>query len=811
MTDYRDCDIPELDPDLPEELLEFSEQIITFNDTYVRNGSLPQELKITNKGKDIFYVKTLKISTNFHLEDVQFPMGLQPEATATVKLGFMAEGEGFYEGEFTVVSIRGYEASVSLQAKAIAKVTETTDDSGSEDTGSSEVVAKDFTHWEELSKDDVSILRAKGDSNVIHAAVLPKSTGGLVGNLVGNERGKYVVDLQFNNLRGTTVAGGDFASITGGKDNTALGRYSFIGSGYSNTNDGDYSVIASGSSAQTDGDYNFIGTAQRTTVEGTVSAVLTANDTTVSGSRSINLVGQNNTVLGNNVFLASGSNVSIDGDNNAVLCGTSTTVTDSGYVLSGVGTAGISNSNYIAVLSANTASVKDSTNVLFGSGDNLTVTEAENVFVGSGTRHVVENANNAVICTGLQNTISNSKNCFIGASENILLSSTDNSCVLVGTGLTLTNSANSVITSGEQNSITDSPYSVILTGEENAISGTEHALVLSGTNNKIEGADNDYSVIVNGLSNSINNSSNALLSGSNNQISGSSLSCILNGTGNSVVSAYASGILAGDNNTVQASNSAIIAGSYNQILGEHSVVLGGNRNTIEGNNNVALGGNYGTDMAVTHHVFMASKEGTNYVKDKLDPSTGYPTGEEPSTSDRTDWVNYNPLVQTGTMLMQAMEDPSKGFYEGTSEYKKCFYTHSDKYVTDNIWGDLPKEELNKTVMVPSGCALFWKMEISLFNFLKNEGTVVLCQNGIISCKDNQLSVVNEHTAKTLDTEFTPNTLTKELTAEESLIVTTNDEDLSVTFELPVAYKDYIAAGKLSYTLLTDKSIDFYWE
>lgn len=800
MSNYRDCDIPEIDPDMPEESLAVSDNIVNFEDTYVRTGAEPRYISITNNSAYDIYFKKVVVSSPFKVNLMLLPQGLKPNASGVIEVSFFPTQAEKYQGKVTIELTRGYSTEIVLNGEGIQEEEEE-EGSGGESGGGS-TTSKDLEYWEETQFNGMSVLQAKGNSP-LYAAILPKGSGGLVGNTYGDteSRGKYTLDLQFNNMKTPTVAGGDFAVITGGKDNTALGQYSFIGSGTTNYISGQYTVNITGSGNNIEGEGNIIGTGTRSELVGTYNHLVNGKEVIVNGNN--NALGAIDTasVYGDYNFVGSGKGTNITGSNNALVVSSSSTLTDTNNSFSGIGTHDISKSEIIGVI-AGTSTVKACNNVFIGSGSALNATSANNSAIVSGTRQSLSVTNDSVILAGEENSISNSDHVLIGACKNVSLNSSCCSVVLAGENVIVTDSEYSVIATGAANQVKDSFYSFVITGSDNSVTGSHNSAILTGVNNTIEGSQNEYSLILNGNDCAVYNSNNCLLSGYQNQISNSDSCHIISSTGSFITECIGSYIAGGNHHTIQADSSAIISGSYNQVLGKESIALGGHRNTLEGADNVALGGNYGSDFGISHHVFQASKEGTNWQQSAVDTSTGNPTGEEPEQDTRACWYNNNPLFQTGSILMQAMDDPSKGFYEGTSSYKKYFYTHSDKYVQDGIWGTLPACAELKTLTVPNNCALFWSMHIYLFDFASHKGEEIICQNGIISNKDNELSIVNAHSATAV---------VDSVTNTQSVIINTNNEDLSVNFELPVEYKDYIAAAKLTYTLLTSEGVNFYWE
>ena len=835
MTEYRDCDIPDIDEELPEDKIVVNPTSISFPDTVIWEDSRAL-VTITNTGERPFFFKEIRTynnnnaEMNFSIDESSITNGLKPGKSLQAEVTFSPRMVGELSGRIVFITLQDKQATLNLSGKCISSIKKD-DDSGSDSEGPSTPVTPtptdlELKYWVEEQTANASKLTPKATGNV-HAYIVPKGQGSFSLNAVAGTRGRNSIDLQIDNLKATTIPLGQYAVITGGKGNAASGTHSFIGSGLNNKITGTNTAVVSGTENNIVGEYSFLGSgARNNTATGNVKNALVCSESAdIHGSYNGIFIGNSVTINGSYNTALQGNNSTIEGTYNTVLHGT-------GLNLTG---------NYNTVGSFTDGTINNVNNSVILRGSSLNITN-HNHFIGNVVNSIISGDYSSIVCANSGN-INNSSYAFIGTVSNSSISNSTSANIVSASNSTISTSGYSTIVSGFNNSISESMYSGIVSGSDNALTNSKYAVITSGENNKV--TSSAYSTISSGSNNLItgnsNRTHNSITGGIDNTINESEHSIIVSGNGNSISSSIDSSIVAGKQNIIEESinstvtggtenifygskHSSIVGGIHNQIMSDtaESAIIGGHRNTIEGANNVALAGNFGSDFGISHHVFHASKEGVNWINKKVDNYTGEET-DDPITTERSEWVNNNSLYQTGTIVLQAMEDPSAGFYEGTSSYKKRLYTHSKKYLKNNVWGDLPTIGINNSLVVPSGCAFFWSIEINLFDFIKNTGTKILCENGIISSIGDQIRVIKKHTAKTL-TDFSTETSAEggvvtgpttdiyiPIDPEQGLKVVIDDSTATVYFELPAEYKDYIAAAKLTYTLLTDKNIQFYWE
>jgi hypothetical protein len=118
-------------------------------------------------------------------------------------------------------------------------------------------VREGLEYWTEskISNEDSAVISfiTLGTETNITAVLKSKGTGATTNSDQGNSRGEYAVDWQ--SVRGTNnqVASGNFAVISGGSFNRAIGLHSVVVGGNNNVNDADYAVVLGGVNGNTKG------------------------------------------------------------------------------------------------------------------------------------------------------------------------------------------------------------------------------------------------------------------------------------------------------------------------------------------------------------------------------------------------------------------------------------------------------------------------------------------------------------------------------------------------------------------------------
>ena len=175
---------------------------------------------------------------------------------------------------------------------------------------------------------NVSSLTASSGTTNQFAAIVPKGTGGLLGDIPdagaggGDVRGEYSVDFQLLRSAATQVASGNLSVLIGGESNSAAGeRSAIIG--------GDNSSISAGSNRAG----VFCGASH--VISAAQSVAIGGASHTVSGQSSAALGGQQHTVSGQNSAVICGDTNEASGDGSIVLAGTGSTASGTFALASG--------------------------------------------------------------------------------------------------------------------------------------------------------------------------------------------------------------------------------------------------------------------------------------------------------------------------------------------------------------------------------------------------------------------------------------------------------------------------------------------
>lgn len=799
MTEYRECEIPEQNVTVPEEILEVDPTSLFIGEKVVIwKKSNPVTIKVSNKGEEVLFFKSIKLSGDVQADLTSVPQGIKAGQYIIFPAWMVPKSVGTCTGSITITTIRNSKKVIDLFIEGLPATNKKEDednpenpDEPSESTG--------FKYFIESTFEDNSILSPKSTKTKTNIVLSPKGEASITGSKYGSEfRGKYTVDLQFNNNRESEVASGEYSGIISGKGNTSSGNYSFIGSGSSNTLGGLYSSIITGNENSDLGSYNFIATGVGNIIEGTNNVITQGNRSAINGTYSIIGSTYQSVINGNFSFIGSGTNNQVLNDYSSIVTGQNNTI-DNTYSFIGSGnTCSISSSNKSSIISGESNSITRSENTFIGSGTSLDISDSNNSFIGSGNINTLFNSNESNIISGSNNTIRNSDNSSILSGSSNTISLISNGLILSGTANTLTGLTESelsyqTIVNGDHNTIEQSEYSIVLSGTTNEIKKNTYSIVFGNTNkitstelkkynisigdnNQI--TDSNYSSIIGSSESVINSSENSIISsGSINQIGDSKYSSISAGYGNTLIGNY----------------SHIASGTRNKNKGEFSSILGGYRNTVTGLNSTAIAGNYGHDLGLPNHVFIASKDGSNWLDTSIE-------GDDvpKSIADRT---NNNPLVQTGIAVLQSMVDPTKGNYENTTDLKKYLYAYSSKYLKDGIWTDLRiNTNLNSSIVIPDFSCLFYELEVSLINFTTKQAVKILCKHGIILNTSTEISIVKTHSTECISSSENLNNC--DITVEID-----NDKSM-VRFLLPKELKDFKGGAVLKYTIATQDSIDF---
>jgi hypothetical protein len=296
------------------------------------------------------------------------------------------------------------------------------------------------------------MIKATGGTNT-PLVLSPLGTGALQAQKTdstatgGNARGANAVDWQTNRPSGATrVASGQYATLSGGNNNSATayasvssggesnsstGIYAKIGGGSSNTASGERSVIGGGTSNTSAGFHNFIGGGF--TNSGTALAAVTTQSGTMNATTAVTLSGSNasikvgqyitGTSIANDTYVAAISGTSLT--LSKVASGSSTS-TLSFYTPHGVVVGGGNNQatgSYSFIGGGGDAGTAANRNV--ASGDWSTVGGGlKNVASGSAYASILGGQNNiasggsSTVCGGQYNNVSGFGATILGGNTN---------------------------------------------------------------------------------------------------------------------------------------------------------------------------------------------------------------------------------------------------------------------------------------------------------------------------------------------------------------------------------------------------------
>ena len=303
----------------------------------------------------------------------------------------------------------------------------------------------------------------------------------------------------------------------------------------------------------------------------------------------------------------------------------------------------------IAGGSSNIISGNSDRSTIGGGTDNKILESSSSAVIGGGSINQIRKSSNSAVAGGMNNMISgqdgglNQDFNFIGGGYgNILRNKNGWSLIVGGLSNNICGSTNNeafynTIVGGWANSIVDTTNtenngpinaSTILGGQNNKITGDgSYSEILGGFNNKLSA---DYSVILGGICNSIDNCLGAfgspsdfnLVYGFCNQTCGGRANIALGGTSNFV--SNGSFIVGGICNIASPigylyQNASIINGCYNKTSGANSFIAGGS------NNSISADGHYGTILgsyaSINHQGAMILTDSQNRNKLSSGPNT----------------------------------------------------------------------------------------------------------------------------------------------------------------------------------------------
>jgi hypothetical protein len=306
------------------------------------------------------------------------------------------------------------------------------------------------------------------------------------------------------------------------------------------------------------------------------------------------------------------------------------------------------NSSTIAGGGFNIVSGNTNDSSIGGGRQNAILESSCTAVIAGGYANQIRKSSSSTVAGGMNNMISgengglNQDFNFIGGGYGNILKNKNGWSLIVGglsnniCGSTNNEAFYNTIVGGWANSIVDTintesagaiGRSTILGGQSNTITGRgSYSQILGGYQNKIS---TDYSVVLGGIYNQINNCVGAfgsnsqlnLIYGSNNVTSGGS-SVILGGFENT--GSNGAFIAGGDHNIAMPlgfiyQNASIINGSYNTSSGSNTLIAGGSYNSITSSGNYAT--ILGSYASINHEGAMILTDSQNRKKVSSGPNT----------------------------------------------------------------------------------------------------------------------------------------------------------------------------------------------
>ena len=224
MTEYRECEIPEQNVTVPEEILEVDPTSLFIGEKVVIwKKSNPVTIKVSNKGEEVLFFKSIKLSGDVQADLTSVPQGIKAGSNITFPAWMVPKSVGTCSGSITIETIRNSKKVIDLFIEGLPVVDKEDEDNPENPDEPSESTG--FKFFIESTFEDNSILSPKSTKTNTNIVLSPKGEASIVGSKYGSEfRGKYTVDLQFNNNRESEVASGEYSGIVSGKGNTSSGN-----------------------------------------------------------------------------------------------------------------------------------------------------------------------------------------------------------------------------------------------------------------------------------------------------------------------------------------------------------------------------------------------------------------------------------------------------------------------------------------------------------------------------------------------------------------------------------------------------------
>lgn len=439
---------------------------------------------------------------------------------------------------------------------------------------------------------------------------------------------------------GTTVgATADYAAILSGDRHTATGTYSLVLGGDSHTASAQFATVGNGSGNTASAQYATSINGTLNVASGVSSFIGNGTSNTANSTQSVVLDGYSNVAGAINTFVINGGLNQALGNYSGILNGGTNVISStSPHALIGMGTNNtITNFANYSIIMGGSGNTSNAANTFMGTSTDGYVRSIYSVILNGLTHSIGTSSQYSVILSGQVNTIANSSTYgFVGTGNNI--SVTGAYATVLNSTTATANGLHTLILNGNTNFATGQ-YTTVVNGNNNT-ANANYAIILDGYSHNVTGL---YGAVLGGNTNIVAGTNSVTLNGSNNSIdSGSLNSVVLNGIANTLTNSTGSLVL-GNNNTLSANMISVIGnsnnvsaanarafGSFNTITSISSAAFGSS-NTVAGS--LGFVHVFGQSNTTTSGAGYATVKGLNNTSDgyhshvfgerNLVTSTGY--------------------------------------------------------------------------------------------------------------------------------------------------------------------------------------------
>ncbi|MFR7882218.1 MAG: hypothetical protein ACLU5J_12705 [Christensenellales bacterium] len=160
MTEYRECEIPEQNIIVPEEILEVDPTSLFIEEKVVIwKKSNPVTIKVSNKGKEVLFFKSIKLSGDVQANLTSVPQGIKAGQYITFPAWMVPKSVGTCQGSITIETIRNSKKVIDLFIEGLPVVDKEDEDNPENPDQPSESTG--FKYFVESTFEDNSILSPK--------------------------------------------------------------------------------------------------------------------------------------------------------------------------------------------------------------------------------------------------------------------------------------------------------------------------------------------------------------------------------------------------------------------------------------------------------------------------------------------------------------------------------------------------------------------------------------------------------------------------------------------------------------------------